>query len=628
MKRATVLGLLSWTMTFGFLIGLAVWIHRFWVHAYGHHHLFRLAFIELRSAVNAGILGSLLVLLGLGAPAIILRKTCRLAPHKTVLIFAVMSLLAVLIDHWMKNQFRLPLSAGCVLAGNWAAGFISGATSRTEAWDFLSQNGLLLALSVALVCVTLFFLVRWGDALYLRFLNHRLHRCVESPAAARVGMVVIVVFLGLHLSLAAYALVAPARGPNIIILGIDTFRADHLKCMGYSRDTMPHTEQRMSAATVFHRAYSTTSWTLPAFHSILTGLYPSSHGVDKYESSLDPSCMTLAELLKNQGYQTAGFISGPFLKSVFGFDQGFDVYDESASSLSSETSQLDITSPKLVRRILPWLEKHHRHPFFLFVHWWDPHYDYIPPEPYRDRFADGYRGRIDGTRITTYSSDPTLTEEELAHIVALYDAELFWTDLNLNELYEAMDRFDLSENTLLIIVGDHGEEFREHGRIGHHRTLYQEVIHVPLMVRTPGQDTRRDISDLVSIVDIMPSICEFLDIGVPEPIDGTSFFPASEELEVTKQDCVFAELHGTTNAIVTRTWSCILDSDSGALELYRLTDDPSESVNLAEAPGIDSDLPERLWRWFSEKQNRTSESAQAEIDEDMDERLRSLGYIQ
>jgi arylsulfatase A-like enzyme len=355
---------------------------------------------------------------------------------------------------------------------------------------------------------------------------------------------------------------ADATWPNVVLVSIDTLRPDHLGCYGYSRATSPRIDALAAEGALFENVISSTSWTLPAHAALFTGLGDSAHGCYDTDRALDDSRTTLAERLKAMGYATAGFFSGPYLHPVFGLAQGFDSYVDCTSyaELSMRTaastgtvedntieneSHRDITSPRLTEAVRRWLQSHHEErPFFLFAHMWDVHFDYIPPAPYDTMFDPDYTGDV--TCDDFYFNEkinPKMSPRDLEHVVALYDGEIAWTDMHLGKILDEIDALGLRESTILIIVSDHGTEFFEHGGKIHRRTLFDEVIRIPLIVRAPGRvppGTR--VAEQVRLIDVAPTILDFLGVARPRDVMGQSLAPLVGGRPLAEDNLAISEL--------------------------------------------------------------------------------------
>ncbi|HJP02600.1 MAG TPA: sulfatase [Planctomycetota bacterium] len=354
----------------------------------------------------------------------------------------------------------------------------------------------------------------------------------------------------------------PAR-PNVLLISIDTLRADHLSCYGYAQATSPHLDRLASEGVLFEDATSTTSWTLPAHISMLTGLPISAHGVcdDRLwtrpgpDGGAEPVYLRgvfLPEVLRGAGYRTGGFYTWKYLEPTFGFGPGFEVYErlghtfyshpvvskqfeelrakgdtDALGRLAAEHPELfDDTrpsSPEAVERALGWIDEVRgetpERPFFCFLHLFDVHDPYQAPEPFHRRFANpDYDGPITGRNVMGAGTPVQrgMEEGDLRHLVALYDGEIAWVDSQVGRLLDALEARGLTQNTLVVVVSDHGEEFFEHGEKQHRRSLYRESVHVPWIARWPaGLPAGRRVAGPVGLVDLAPTIAGLCDLAPP-----------------------------------------------------------------------------------------------------------------
>lgn len=360
----------------------------------------------------------------------------------------------------------------------------------------------------------------------------------------------------------AAALLASACGsdapshPNVLVISVDSLRMDHVSAYGYKptyaphERTMPTVDRLAREGALFTNAITTTSWTLPSHMALFTGLNDRLHGVVDNAKSLDPALQTLAEALQANGYRTGGFFTGPNLHPAFGFDHGFDVYEDATDSELPEElfarttddlngllevhvqSHSGITSPALTERGLAWLDEaaDSGEPFFLFMHYWDPHYNYEAPQEYRDRFDPHYDGPVDAEKfIYAYN---IRTPRDVQHVRAMYDAEIRYTDDHIAKLIARLDALGLTDDTIIVFTADHGEEFYEHGKKGHQRNFFSESVRIPLVIRYPHRiDPGTVVTPIVRIQDIMPTVLELTDTGVPAYATGASLLPLMEGAE-------------------------------------------------------------------------------------------------
>ncbi|MBL8860929.1 MAG: sulfatase [Planctomycetes bacterium] len=294
----------------------------------------------------------------------------------------------------------------------------------------------------------------------------------------------------------------PPRRPNVLILSIDTLRADHLGCYGYERPTSPRIDDFAAGAILFEEAHTTAPWTLPALASLHTGLTSSAHGCDRIETRLDTEYVTLAEHLRDAGWDTALVACHVFLGSGYGLQQGFTHVDQHLITTAAELDQ-SVTSPGMTERGLRFLEAKAGAadgvPWLLWLHYFDPHADYLVHEGFHEPF---------GT----------------AREIDCYDGEIAFTDHHIGRVLAALDALGLQQDTIVILVADHGEEFGEHGDFRHGTNLYQEVMRVPLILRAPGLGPAR-IAEPVGITDVLPTLLELCGVPARRPMEGQSLLP-------------------------------------------------------------------------------------------------------
>jgi len=329
----------------------------------------------------------------------------------------------------------------------------------------------------------------------------------------------------------------PKGPPNVILISIDTLRADHLHCYGYDRETSPALDRLAREGALFENVFARSSWTLPTHASLLTGLTAKVHMVQFDASRIDPAHPFLPDLFRAAGYRTRGVISGPYLDPIFGFGRGYapgdyervvftgyegatDFHDPRLGRtvpLADHQSHRTITSPTIADRAIDFLRKNGDERFFLFLHFFDAHSDYIPPEAIWRKFDPDYDGQMTGDGLWFNTAfRPGMKREDFDHIVALYDGEIFFTDSHVGRLLDALDRLDLTADTIVVVTSDHGEEFLEHGGKTHRATLYDEVLRVPLIIRQPGRIVPGlRIAAQTRHIDVLPTVLELAGLPVP-----------------------------------------------------------------------------------------------------------------
>ncbi len=477
------------------------------------------------------------------------------------------------------------------------------------------------------------------------------------------------------------ALRADVDHPNVILLTVDALRADHLSCYGYPRATSPNIDRLAAEGVQFTNAVSTAPWTFPAFSAIHTSMYPSELGISAlnaplpeiYQQRLDPLRATLAETLQAQGYRTQAIVTNPWLFPEFGFAQGFDGYlvvdrqkaydydsalgetlaGRIAGRASAADSALrglyqalmgpagqpvwDVRADRVTAEVLNWLDAHHAERFFLWVHYIDPHYPFSPPAAYRPSIAGVSSERLD--YLGSYNEDDVYTGRARLRpadrdaLVALYDGEIRYVDHYVGQVFDRLDDLGLRDNTLLVFSADHGDEFWEHGGYQHGHSLYNELVHIPLIVRGPrGFDSPRRIDDVVRHVDIAPTLTEIAGASFHADARGASLSPLLNASS-TPPRAAFSEglfLTSEKKAIRDGDRKLIYDPFSGASELYDLRTDPRELEDLAPRDQATTNaLKQQLAAWQSANEAKFAQlprSVQAASDQSLINALKAGGY--
>ncbi|MFO7626755.1 MAG: sulfatase [Candidatus Fermentibacteraceae bacterium] len=428
----------------------------------------------------------------------------------------------------------------------------------------------------------------------------------------------------LMLALGFLACGGPARQrPNVLVILMDTIRADHLGCMGYHRNTTPTIDSLAGEGTLFTACQAQSSWTLPAMTTILSGLNAREHGAGRRYDALygvSDDIPWMPHLFKIEGYETGAFFNVIFMSSDFGFHRGFDHFDCPAPVAGSPSRNAGET----VDAFLRWLEEvPDGTPFFAAVHFFDPHITYDPPEPWNTLFTDpGYEGEYNNLwggvpqlNAVHFGRD-TIPPEGLANLQALYDGEIAYTDMQLGRLLDRLLEMGLSENTLIVVVGDHGEEFLEHGGMDHGRTLYQEICHVPLVFCGPGVPRGQVVQTLVAQLNVLPTVLELSGI---DPAAPSLFSPDFTPVPVPSGDVLWRE--GDLASLVFDGKKLIWGVDEDFTEQYDLSLDPGETVCLP----VDSVMLGELEWYFGTP--ALAEAPFVDVEGSMQQDLRNLGYI-
>jgi arylsulfatase A-like enzyme len=398
-----------------------------------------------------------------------------------------------------------------------------------------------------------------------------------------IALVAVVLSCGTH-----------ERPLNVLIIGVDTLRPDHLGCYGYGRDTSPAIDRLAAEGVLFENAISQSPWTLPSFSTVFTSLYPSQHGAMSAVSRMRESLPTLAAILAEHGYATGAVVNATVLRPEYGLNRGFDYYDP--------TPPRGRRADGATAAVLEWTEKHKDRPFMMFAHYFDPHEPYAPLPPYDTLFDTGYDGRI-GNAFVLHDYFPnvvgmnfddlrSLEEKDWDHIRALYDGEIAFTDKAIDQLLDGLSDLGILDNTLVVFLSDHGEEFFEHEGFGHGHTLFGEVIRVPLIFSLPGRLPRSvKVSRQVRLVDVMPTVLDILDIEFDARLEGVSLVPVltgsgnalPSPGALFPANLAYSEglLQGPERkGITAQPWKLIYDLHTKGEMFFNLEQDPAEQDNL------------------------------------------------
>jgi arylsulfatase A-like enzyme len=432
--------------------------------------------------------------------------------------------------------------------------------------------------------------------------------------------------------------------PNVILIGVDTLRADRLSCYGYTASATPSLDALAADGVRYAAMTAQASWTKPSFATILTSLYPSSHRAIGKPHRLPEAVNTLAEVLAASGYHTGGIVDNVSISAAFGFDQGFAdyIYLEPAYLFAADEAASQIALYQALRRVwamasggriyvqnfyqdatvvnrhaVDWLKANKGTRFFLFLHYMDPH------DPYFEHPYDG-RGY---SRASNQNPDPALAPT----FSRLYDGEVRYVDEQLGQLFAWLKAEGLYDQTLIVLTGDHGEEFQEHGGWWHGQTLYQELIAVPLIIKYPaGARAGTTVTDLARSLDIAPTILDVAGVPTPEAMMGRSLWSATEPppYVFSEEDFEGNDLH----ALRAPDYKLILanaDNPRGlpAEELFDLAADPGEQSDLsAVQPDQAQSMRAALRQVLTFALERAVASEVGSLDASLQQKLHDLGY--
>lgn len=420
-----------------------------------------------------------------------------------------------------------------------------------------------------------------------------------------------------------------ARG--VVLVSIDTLRRDHVSLYGYRRKTTPAIDAFARDAVTFEDAASTSSWTLPAHASLLTSLYPTAHGAVNLNRGLPPGLPGLPSSLRKAGFFSQAMVTHLYLSAAYGFRAEFERH-----RYFPETRAKELTD-----RALGFLRAFCDRDYFLFLHYYDPHWHYDPPPPFDRSFDPGYRGKITGVWWDfKKETRETIAQRDLEHLIALYDGEILSTDRQLDRLFREMKRLGLFERALVVLTSDHGEEFLDHGSWEHQKTLYEEQLRIPLVVKLPqGEAAGLRVREQVRLVDVAPTVLDALGLDIPPSFQGKSLLPfvrggATEGFPRDAWSETEHTLDGSHKVALRRgkggqKW--IASFRAGSLddvEVYALDSDPGEKQNLP-LPSRDG-IAQKLETFLADARRRRESGPAApsiQLSPEALEKLKALGYV-
>jgi arylsulfatase A-like enzyme len=472
------------------------------------------------------------------------------------------------------------------------------------------------------------------------------------------------------------------RRPNIILLIIDSLRVSNLSCYGYHRKTTPNIDAIAEQGALFEHAFSVGCWTLPVHASLFTGLFPINHGVTISKDALPENFPTLARHLQECGYQTVSFSNNAYISHITGLAQGFhlveDIWRQSnprgirrtrmgqvikflerfgtpakpiiylarvlqkiRAVSKRKQNQRDKGARITNEKIQAWFreDRDPNRPFFMFVNYMEPHQPYNPPYPYDRSFMPS---RFSPMRVAQVGNNSNVIEkigegrgqEDLEILRALYDGEVNYIDNRIGQLVRYLKSTEILDDTVLVITSDHGDSLGEHNHIGHRMALYEQLVHIPLIIRYPKLfDSSSRVFQCVSLLDLYPTFLELAGANVPnESMNGLFSLmhpPSSDERPFIIAENTAPKSQNSVIARMVRSdrYKYIWKSNHNH-ELYDIVRDPEELYNLTEAkPQAVEEMHEYLESWIRSAGEYRVEVGTAAYDEVLLERLRELGYV-
>jgi len=471
-----------------------------------------------------------------------------------------------------------------------------------------------------------------------------------------------------------------ADRPRVVVLiSIDTLRPDHLGLYGYDRFTSPVLDALAEEGTVFEDTSATAPWTLPSHASMLTGLYPMSHGVVSSRTKLPPGVPTLATIFGDKGFETAAVVNVVWLKKEdYQLTRDFEKYQWVRTNLARESASTWVTDAAI-----EWLSELGDDRMFLFMHYYDVHSDYASEPAYEKLFVGDYDGPADGTtwqlrrasleddylascrddfdpeRCTFGGGEDAQVVDssvekvrfdarDLQHLRDLYDAQIRQLDAELGRFVAALRKLELLDETLLVVTSDHGEEFMEHGRLEHFLTTHEESLRVPLLLRGPGVPAGRRVSAPVSSVDLAPTLLALAGVDAPVAFDGLDLGPLLSSAppgEATALPYSARYLYGEASgghtynffaggffpvyrSVRRGPFKLVHDAKHDSFALYDLTNDPTEQHDVsAREPAVKAQLVAEMTRRYRQGLPEADPADPVELSPEDAARLRALGYV-
>lgn len=463
---------------------------------------------------------------------------------------------------------------------------------------------------------------------------------------------------------------------NVVLITIDSLRADHLSCLGYPKKTTPNLDKLAENGILFTQAFSNAPGTSTSFPSILSSTYPLQYGFSEY---LSHRRVLISEVLKRNGYLTCAIHSNPYLSSYYGYNRGFDIFRDFLFDSYGIQEKIELkrakkykkikiilgkqnyiykvlrkfyrtglritrnrakkelgiqskfaTAELINKEIISYLEKisNINQKFFIWIHYMDVHLPYLPPKKVFNLQKYLTCNRKEAEKLNEkifkniYEKKLKIENDELEKIIELYDAEIMYVDESIRSILDELKKLNLLDSTLIIVTADHGDEFLEHGDIAHTPKLYDELLHVPLIFYAPELGKNIIINDLISLIDLAPTILDILKIEKPKEWMGESLLPLIKGERKSEKGVISEIFHnGRKTSYRTKKWKFIVDEEKNAYELYNLTKDPRELNNVAEIyPNIAEEFSLKI-REHILMEERTRKEEEKDI---IKERIRGL----
>jgi len=422
----------------------------------------------------------------------------------------------------------------------------------------------------------------------------------------------------------------PTALPNIILISLDACRSDYIGCYGHTNDTSPFLDEVAGKGILFSNAFVNTHGTTPSHTTILTSLYQETHRVE-FSSKIGPiserrpiplEAKQIQEILQSNGYLTIGVTGGGNMNGRLGFNRGFDDFYDQPMSIEKQSAKL-----------LELVDKHNdgNKPVFMFFHTYEVHSPYKAPLEYRNQFTK-HESNFDPTSenlLKVANTSSVLSLEDLAYIREQYEAEIKYTDDTLRNMLTELGKRKLMDNAMVVIMADHGEEFAEHGGMLHRGNLYEELLHIPLIIWGSQVESGKKDRRIVSCIDIAPTILTAARIAVPDEMMGRNLLGSEKKLDSEGEEVVFSQFRNEKYSARTLEWKLICSRNFSRRELYNLLEDSAEMDNRAAKNKPVADYLEReIKEWLKGLPRLNDSEKVITVNKREQQQLKALGYVE
>lgn len=608
-RKTEIVNLLSLGIIIGFIVGLILSINKIIANMYIQYKMSRLIVLSFQESLNKWMI--LIVIISAALIVIIL---VALIIIKAILKSRLKFYLSNVIEVQIKDKNKAKTMLACIVVCSvffFYGGWIINRYFLPEKFHPLSILGNL------------------GILVFTIFLGWFLAKVIWENILRRIALALIISLAILNFCIVIDSKIHNPKGPNVILIIVDTLRADHLSCYGYNRNSSPKIDEFSMNSVVFRNAISAAPWTTPSIASIFTSQYPAKLGFEDEPVILNDIFLTLAEIFRENSYKTKGIISHTLISSELGFNQGFDKYDE-----ENAKGHGHISSPSIAQKAISFLEKNKNKKFFLFLHFFDPHFDFILHEKFN--YYPDYNGPLfSGQSIKKLlAKAPSMSSDDVKYIKALYDSEISFTDEFIGNILDKVKEFDLYNDTIIIFTADHGEEFLERGDywIGHEKKLYQEQIHVPLIIKLAGNNNKKTLNEYVGLIDLMPTIVDFVGLRIPNEYKYEGKVLDLSNVEELKSKIIFSETkrNASLQSVIWKGWKLIHDPEMNLKNLFNLEKDLAEFKNVIRENKILLKSFEEIlqgWNNYVKLEKSQVKAQKPKFTEEQKQQLRSLGYV-